>query len=54
MCDKNVQEIIEEVKSEICDNYCKYPAIYNTREDSGVDYDRMFEEKCDRCPLNRL
>ena len=30
MCDKNVQEIIEEVKTEICDNYCKYQAIFDT------------------------
>lgn len=54
MGEKNVQEIIEEVKTEICDNYCKYPAIYDTRKDSGEDYDRMLGEKCDRCPLNRL
>lgn len=56
MDEKSVNEIIEEVKTEICDNYCKYPDIYDTRKDSGedYDYDRMFGEKCDRCPLNRL
>ena len=54
MGEKSVNEIIVEVKEEICNNYCKYQAIYDTREDSGEDYDRMCGEKCDRCPLNRL
>ena len=52
--EKTVSEIIKEVKAEICDNYCKYPAIYDTREDSDENYDRMLRDKCTRCPLNRL
>lgn len=46
--------IIEEVSAEICDNYCKYPAIYDTREDSDEEHDKMLKEVCDSCPLNRL
>lgn len=28
MSTQTVSDIIEEVKAEICDGYCKYPAIY--------------------------
>lgn len=52
--EKTVSEIIEEVKTEICDNYCKYPAIYDTREDSSENYDEMMEKICANCPLDRL
>lgn len=51
---KSVTEIIEEIKCEMCDQYCKYPDIYNTREDSDEEYDKMIAEVCDSCPLNRL
>lgn len=51
---KTVRDIIEEVMVEICDNYCKYPAIYDTREDSDEEHDKMLKEVCDSCPLNRL
>ena len=44
---KSVTEIIEEVKKEICDRYCKYADTYN------YDSDEMPEE-CNNCPLNRL
>lgn len=44
---KTVFEIIEEVKTDICDNYCKYPEQYK-------DYDDMLDEQCDKCPLGRL
>lgn len=42
-----ISSIIEEVKSSICDNYCRYSSEYE-------DYDRMLEEVCSSCPLNRL
>lgn len=51
---KTIGEIIEEVSAAICDNYCKYPAIYDTREDSDEEYEKMIKEVCDSCPLNRL
>jgi hypothetical protein len=49
-----VTGIIEKIKTEICDHYCKYPAIYDTREDSDKEYDKMIAEVCEHCPLNRL
>jgi hypothetical protein len=51
---KSVTGIIEKIKTEICDHYCKYPAIYDTREDSDKEYDKMIAEVCEHCPLNRL
>ena len=51
---KTVSDIIEEVRSDICDNYCKYSDINYTREYSDAEYDKMMREQCDSCPLNRL
>lgn len=52
--EKSVSTIFEEIKCEMCDHYCKYPAIYDTREDSDKEYDKMIKEVCGSCPLNRL
>ena len=38
---------LEEVAGKICDKFCRFPEAYD-------DTDRMFEEKCDKCPLNEL
>lgn len=47
-----VTEIIEEVSDEMCNNYCKWPAMYVPEEHDGVDlYD---SDICGNCPLNRL
>lgn len=46
-----VQEILEEVKDEICVNYCKYPDTWN-EEAEGMDLSES--EICQNCPLNRL
>ena len=40
---ETVADIIEEVKKDICDNYCKF---------SGDE--KAMEEKCADCPLSRL
>lgn len=45
-----VTDILEQVKESICDNYCKFPERYNENE----DWDRLYREICDACPLNRL
>ena len=48
-------EIIEDTVNDICNNYCKYPAIYNQRfDDEDVALDVMIQERCDGCPLNDL
>lgn len=44
---KTVTDILEEVSSEICNNYCKY-------QNEMMYSDEMLETKCSECPLNRL
>jgi hypothetical protein len=44
---QTVQDIIEDVKSDICDKYCKYAA-------EADDTVKLMAEHCDKCPLNRL
>lgn len=49
--EKTVAEIIEDVKTEICMNYCKYPVTWD-EEKEGC---QLFESDiCKNCPLNRL
>lgn len=45
---KLIDEIIEKVKSELCDKYCKYPEQWEGTEED------MIEEICSMCPLNEL
>ena len=50
-----VSKILEAVTTEICDNYCKYPDIYNKKyEDEEEALEIMVKEHCDDCPLNKL
>ncbi|MEE1048208.1 MAG: hypothetical protein U0M60_12395 [Clostridia bacterium] len=44
-----VTAILQEVIQKMCDEYCKYPEQYK-----GEDEDKLYEEKCDNCPLNLL
>ena len=46
---KTVTGILEEVKQEMCDDYCKYPTIVNDREDLFAD-----NSPCTECPLTKL
>lgn len=46
--EKSVADIIEEVITEVCDNYCKFSEQYAGR------LDELNNEKCGSCPLNRL
>ena len=46
---KTVTDILEEVKQEMCDRYCKYPTLVNDREELFAE-----EGQCMKCPLNRL
>ena len=47
----SVTEIIEEVKDDICGNYCKYPDIWD-EEAQGIEL--CESDICRNCPLNRL
>ena len=49
MSNKSIIEIIEEVKEDICSNYCKYPSMY-----SPEDWEENMDEICSNCPLDRL
>jgi len=42
---QTISEIVEEVKTEICDNYCKYPDILP---------EEVLWSECEKCPLGRL
>lgn len=46
---KTITDILEEVKQEMCDDYCKYPTLVNNREDLFAD-----DSPCMGCPLTRL
>ena len=45
-----ISEIVEEVKEQICDQYCKYRETADKHE---IGFDALIE-KCGDCPLNRL
>lgn len=50
--DKCVSKVLEEVKTDICNNYCKYPDTWD-EEKEGCELSES--EVCNsRCPLNRL
>lgn len=40
---KTVTDILEEIKQEMCDEYCKYPTLVDDREDLFADetYDKI-------------
>ena len=46
---KTVTDILEEVKQEMCDGYCKYPTIVSDREELFAK-----DGPCMECPLNKL
>lgn len=48
---KSADAIMEQVIQEMCDHYCKYPAIWD-REHPGEDMPE--DGPCLDCPLNRL
>ena len=37
---------LEAIAGEICDNYCKWPELYD-------DMDELCSEHCDECPLTQ-
>ena len=47
----SISEIIEEVKTEMCDHYCKYTEQF----DAEGNIEDLFESDiCKNCPLCRL
>lgn len=60
MADQNqkpITRILIEVVDEICDNYCKYPAMMlseNQEEEADMLEDMLYEQYCANCPLTKL
>ena len=46
-----IERIIEEVKIDMCDKYCKYPDVWDEVKEGCELYE---SEICKHCPLNRL
>ena len=44
---KTVTDILEEVKQEMCDDYCIYTKMI-------PNFNQECKDICDRCPLNKL
>ena len=49
MKEKKIVDMLQDISSDICNLYCKYPDIYNKEEEE----DKLYEH-CDKCPLNKL
>lgn len=46
-----ISETLEEVKVQMCEDFCRYPLEWN-EEEQGVEL--CESEHCQNCPLNRL
>ena len=49
----SVAKELEEIASEICDNYCRWPEEYGVMYELYKAEERL-AEKCENCPLMRL
>lgn len=49
---QELQETIENVMNEMCDNYCKYPLKYTQEEWDAIAFDD--DSPCISCPLSRF
>ena len=48
----SIRDIIEDIKSDICDNYCKMPYQFSKNEWEEIAYTEG--SPCGKCPLRRL
>ena len=48
---KTVPEIIEEIKTQICEDYCRYPRDW---DEEGEGMELIGSDICTNCPLDRL
>ena len=53
MSDITVSGLLQEIETEMCDNYCKYPEICRKEQPERAE-DLLFEKYCANCPLNKL
>lgn len=53
--DMTVTEQLNEVRRQICDNYCKYmDMVLETHQSPDLDMDYLQETYCATCPMNEL
>ena len=51
----SITEIIEDVKENICDDYCKYTEQYRScYKDPDEAQEKLLSDMCNYCPLCRL
>lgn len=48
---KTISEMFEDIKEQMCDEYCRYTLAINNKTPYG---ERLMDEICIKCPLNRL
>ena len=46
-----INQIVEDVKKDICDHYCKWPEEWDAEANPNVEF---VDAVCAYCPLNRL
>ncbi len=44
---QTVTALLEEIANDFCDHYCKFPTQYD-------DEDELMEQRCEKCPLNKI
>lgn len=49
----SIQEQLEKITEQMCDNYCKWPEHpdYNDNLDPDKNMEKLHEEKCSHCPM---
>lgn len=50
MKEKTISQLLEEVATEICDNYCKYSVEHSSEK----EFEEYLDTHCSICPLNKL
>lgn len=49
---EHIEEALDDMASEICDNYCKY---FDGKQNlTDEEYEKLMKEHCEKCPLERL
>ena len=55
MTDITITVELENIKTDMCDNYCKWQQEYLSRYSDPDDaHEYMLIEKCESCPLQRI
>lgn len=50
-----VTGLLLEIEQEICDRYCKYPAICEAEKKDPCDAEQLLYEKyCANCPIGKI